>query len=355
MRPFTFKRNRVGRIYEGGRLIDELQGAAKPSDGLKPEEWIASAVRACNDGGKDPDEGVSAALLDGEEKLFTDLIAKEAEALFGKAHLAKHGPTPGFLTKLLDSAIRLPLQAHPDREAAKRLYGSKFGKTEAWIVLDGRHGGPEEPYVLFGFNERLDEKAFREEAISGEMPRSLEMVRKQPVKPWDVMLIRGGVPHAIGAGNLILEIMEPSDWVVQPEARCGKQKLSVADRFGKIDPKASLDVFHFKGEGVSDAWERAFLKPRKLDSGEGYELSSLIDRVETGFFGAMRLSLSGDWKWNGHGAPFGVGVAVEGSCEIVSEGKTLKLSQGGSVFIPASCEDAVFRGKAEIVFALPPA
>ncbi len=355
MGPFTFKRNRVGRIYRGGRLIDELQGAPKPADGFLPEEWIASAVRVCNDGSDDPLEGISMALAGGREAPFTDLIAQDAEALFGKAHLAKHGRTPGFLTKLLDSAIRLPLQAHPDRDASRRLYNSKFGKTEAWIVLDGRHDGPEEPYVLFGFNDKLDERVFREESLTGEMPRSLEMLRKHYVKPGDTLLIKGGVPHAIGPGNFIMEIMEPSDWVVQPEALCGDRRLSLGDRFGKVEPKAALGVFHFKGDGVKDAWEKAKLEPKKLEAGKGHSLFLLIDREEIGFFGAMKLELEGEWSWNGHGAPFGVGVVVKGSCDVLSGGAALRLKQGDSVFVPASCEDAVFKGDAQIVFALPPA
>ena len=350
MRPFTFKRNRVRRIYTGGKLIDQLQGASNAADGYLPEEWLASTVKACNDGSEDPLEGIGIALFEGEEIPFTELTAKCAEELFGKPHVAKHGAMPGFLTKLLDSAIRLPIQAHPDRQMAQELYSSKFGKTEAWIVLDGRHDGPEEPYVLFGFNEKLDEKVFREESLSGKMSKGLGMLKKHYVKPGDVLLIRGGVPHAIGPGNFIMEIMEPSDWVVQPEEFCGERKLTQADRFGKIDPKKVLDVFHFKDDEQDGAW----LKPSEIDSGKGYTLNSLIDREKTSFFGAMKLDLSGEWTWNTHGAPFAVGAVTKGNCEISSEGKTLHLNGGDSLFIPASCQNASFKGDATIIFALPP-
>ena len=35
--------------------------------------------------------------------------------------------------------------------------------------------------------------------------------------PGDVWIVPGGLPHAIGAGVLMVEVMEPSDWVVRCE------------------------------------------------------------------------------------------------------------------------------------------
>jgi mannose-6-phosphate isomerase len=354
MDPFTFRRNRVSRIYKGGLLIDNLQGAAEPKDDFIPEEWMASTVKACNDGGTNPMEGVSVAIVDGKEAYFTDLIAKDPEALFGKAHLKKYGPTPGFLTKLLDSAIRLPLQAHPDRVMSQKLYNSPFGKTEAWIVLDGRHDGKQEPYVLLGFNESLDEEVFRKEALDGDMKDSLGMMHKHYVKPGDVMMLLGGVPHAIGPGNFILEIMEPTDWVVQPESLCGDRRLTLADRFGKVAPKASLDVFHFKGASKEQTWNDAALSPKTIEKTGSFTLSSLIDREEQKYFGALKISLSGEWSWKKSVAPFATGVLVKGSCYLESKGSILKLKQGDALFIPASAKTVTFKGEAEIIFALPP-
>lgn len=99
----------------------------------------ASTVEA--QGPRRPGEGVSRVLLpDGGSVPFDRLLGEEAEEILGPAHVARFGKAPGFLTKLLDSAIRLPVQAHPDRAAAKRLFGSEYGKTEAWIVI----GRPED-------------------------------------------------------------------------------------------------------------------------------------------------------------------------------------------------------------------
>ena len=144
------------------------------------------------------------------------------------------------VTKLLDSAIRLPIQAHPDRTASQRLFHSPYGKTEAWIVLGGRRINGEEPYLLMGFNDRFDFEVFRREALSGVMDQTLGMMHRYPITPGEVILIPGGFPHAIGSGVLVQEIMEPTDWVIQPEARCGEQPLTMQDRFGGLDPEEAL-------------------------------------------------------------------------------------------------------------------
>lgn len=52
----------------------------------------------------------------------------------------------GVLVKFLDSAERLPIQVHPDKEKAKILFHSGYGKTEAWYILDGRKIHGENPY-----------------------------------------------------------------------------------------------------------------------------------------------------------------------------------------------------------------
>ena len=65
LRPVFFRRNRVFRVYLGGKLFADFLGDA-PQDGNEPEEWICSAVRAINPGHTDPLEGISKRLEDGK-------------------------------------------------------------------------------------------------------------------------------------------------------------------------------------------------------------------------------------------------------------------------------------------------
>ncbi|MEG2274745.1 MAG: mannose-6-phosphate isomerase, partial [Clostridia bacterium] len=45
--PIFFERNRVFRVYLGGKQYAKLCGD-KPEDNFFPEEWIASKVKAIN-------------------------------------------------------------------------------------------------------------------------------------------------------------------------------------------------------------------------------------------------------------------------------------------------------------------
>ena len=47
------------------------------------------------------------------------------------------------------------------------------------------------------------------------------VLNRIPIKPGDVFLIPSRCVHAIGAGCLILEVQEPTDFTISPEYWCG--------------------------------------------------------------------------------------------------------------------------------------
>jgi len=354
MRPFKFDENRVWRVYTGGRMIDESRGAADPADGSFPEDWIASSVVAGNPPGSPGSKGPSMALTSDGRVSFSELLERHPVEMLGERHVEHFGASTGFLAKLLDSAIRLPLQAHPDNAAAKRLYGSEYGKTEAWIVLGTREIRGGKPYLMLGFNENLDVETFKREAMTGEMPDSLGMIHRHEVIPGDVILLRGGLVHAIGPGVFMVEIMEPTDFVTQPEGGCGDQPLSLIDRFGKLAPEKALEVFDFTSVTKEEAWSGCVLTAKPKSECGGSILSTLIDRNEIGFFGAERLSLRGAFEMENGDGVCAAAVVVDGDLKLIADGVSLELRCGDAFFIPACVEKRAFRGTAEVVFMLPP-
>jgi mannose-6-phosphate isomerase len=181
---------RVYRFYRGGALIDRLRGGPE-RDGEYPEDWIGSVVQADNPGRV---EGLSR-LEDG--RLLRDAVAADP-AYWG---------TPDVLVKLLDPAVRLPVHAHPDRAFAREHLGSEHGKTEAWIVVATREAEAE---VWLGLREPVGVARYRAwiEAQDGAL---LESLHRLTVRAGDVVYVPAGVPHAIGAGALIVELQEPAD------------------------------------------------------------------------------------------------------------------------------------------------
>jgi mannose-6-phosphate isomerase len=203
---------RVHRFYRGGALIGSLRG--EPSeDGSLPEEWVGSVTPASNPGRADPDEGLSR-LVDG--RLLRDAVGADPIGWLGEEHVARFGTSTGVLVKLLDAAERLPVHAHPDRTFARRALDSPFGKTEAWLVLRTRQ---EQAEVWVGLREEVEPERFLEWVRAQDVERLLGSLNRVLVRAGDVVYVPAGVPHALGAGLLIAEVQEPTDFSILCEWR----------------------------------------------------------------------------------------------------------------------------------------
>ena len=163
-------------------------------------------------------------------------------------------------------------------------------------MLEGRRINGEEPYLLMGFNDRFDFEVFRREALTGVMEKTLGMMHRYPITPGEVILIPGGFPHAIGSGVLVQEIMEPTDWVVQPESFCGECPLTLSDRFCGLDAESALGVFHCRTFSEEELRRNIVLPPRILEKTPDALLLERIDRKTIRFFGSMELQLHGSWR-----------------------------------------------------------
>jgi mannose-6-phosphate isomerase len=204
VQPRRLTPTRVYRFYRGGLLIDRMRGE-DGADTDFPEDWVGSVTQASNPGRDEPLAGLSQ-LDDGS--LLRDAIASDPDGWLGSD--AARGST-GVLVKLLDAAERLPVHFHPDRTFARAHFGSEFGKTEAWIVLATRE---EESEVWIGMRERVDRGTYRGWIDRQERDRLLDALHRVPVRAGDVIFVPAGTPHAIGAGALIAELQEPTDFSI---------------------------------------------------------------------------------------------------------------------------------------------
>lgn len=218
---------RVNRTYRGGMLLDEFLGKANCEDSFYPEDWISSFVEAKNKNYV-PNEGLSKT---DDGTLITD---KVAAGDYGEGRT-----DAGVLIKLLDSCERLGIQVHPTDDYAMKIFGTPYGKTECWHILNTRTIDGIKPKIYIGFKpyvtKELWEKFFIEQNIAGMLDAMIQV----EVNPGDTILVRGGMPHAIGGGCFMLEIQQPSDYTM----RCETTPLSG-------DPYTPMQIHYGAGEAA---------------------------------------------------------------------------------------------------------
>ncbi len=279
---------RVWRTYRGGRELDRLLGIEPATDGPFPEDWLASTTPAANPVARPEGEGLTRARLDGRSTPLRDLLRRFPDALLGADHVGRFGPELGFLAKLLDSSIRLHIQAHPTAAYARQHLGKPHGKAEGYVILATR---PEvaEPYIYLGFQRPPEPEAYRRAILEQDETALLAPFDKVLVKPGDAFVVPGGLPHAIGEGVLMLEVMEPSDLVVRLEFERGGYVLPESARFMGHSVDLAIDLMDFAPLTADALAERCFASPRLLiDDGSTGRLESLIDARQTPCFVVQR-------------------------------------------------------------------
>jgi len=342
--PVFFKRNRVARVYQGGKLFADFFGD-EPIDNMYPEEWIASTVRALNQGSVDPREGLS--LVEGTDVTFQELLAHEAQCMVGQKK------SFDLLVKALDSAIRLPVQTHPDPSFSRKYFHSEYGKTEMWLILKTRP----DACIYFGFRDQITKTQFAEAVAKSETERNaLEpLLNRTSVYEGEVYLIPSRCVHAIGAGCLILEVQEPTDFTIQPEFWCGDYKLNQQEMYIGLAPDIALDCFDFSVCGP-DAIHLSRKEPLILTHNDNYVLESLISYQDTPCFSVQRFTLKCDAIKLTHAPALYIVVNGEGS---LYWGNHTRAVHTGSYFFLPHClaDEAALRtqGTMQVICCLPPA
>ncbi|MCT2585015.1 class I mannose-6-phosphate isomerase [Actinophytocola gossypii] len=203
-RPVKLPANQPERFYRGGAAIAALRGTEPREFG--PEDWVASCTTLH---GK-RDVGLSA-LPSGT--LLRDAVAAHPEDWLGATHLARHGTDPALLVKLLDAGQRLPVHCHPSDRFAAAHYGSRYGKTEAWVVVGAAPGAS----VHLGFAREQSAETVADWVARQDTPAMLGALNEVPVRAGDTVFVPAGLPHAIGAGVFIVELQQPTDLSVTLE------------------------------------------------------------------------------------------------------------------------------------------
>ena len=323
-KPVFFEKNRVFRVYLGGKLFSDFFGD-NSEDCFYPEEWVCSSTKALNEGSTDEYEGVSK--VKGTDIYFNELLENEKELMLGNRN------SFDVLVKALDSAIRLPVQAHPDKAFSRVHFNSEFGKAESWLVLGAREGA----CIYFGFKDGVTDEEFEKAVDDSETDKSAmeNLLNKIPVNVGDVYFIPAKAVHAIGAGCLILEVQEPTDFTIQPERWCGDYHLSDNEMYIGLEKETALSVFDYS-YNYDKVMKECKKTPVTAYEADGCKKEILISNADTPCFSVERYVLNNGKTEALQGVC--VYVVTEGEGKITSDGYEKEIKKGDYFFMPHSCD-----------------
>ena len=181
------------RVWGGRRLADRF-GMALPDGKTIGEAWmLVDRPEAQSVVSSGPLAGTTLGALWRSDR---------RETIFGSDALDAGDRFP-LLIKLLDCEQTLSVQVHPPAEAAAQLGGEP--KTEMWVILDADDGA----HIFAGLRNGVTRESFEAALNAGEDVSTL--LSRRDVSVGDVMFLPSGRVHAIGAGNVILEVQQNSD------------------------------------------------------------------------------------------------------------------------------------------------
>jgi mannose-6-phosphate isomerase len=188
--PLVFEPLFMERVW-GGRRLETLLGKRLQPGVRIGESWeIVDREDAQSVVHEGPLRGLT----------LNELWTGQRAAIFGPG--LADSPRFPLLCKILDAQDRLSVQVHPPAEVAPRLGGEP--KTEMWYILDALL----ESDLYAGLKRGVTRAAFEQALREG---RVAEQIHGFPIQAGDTMFIPSGRIHAIGAGNLIIEVQQNSD------------------------------------------------------------------------------------------------------------------------------------------------
>ena len=192
MNPFKFTPYLKSVIW-GGERIAALKNIETDLTDIG-ESWEISGV-----------QGNETVVSEGADKglKLSELIAKYGARLVGEDVYARYGTEFPLLVKIIDARRDLSVQVHPDDKLAAQRHGCA-GKTEMWYIL----ATEPDAKIYAGLSRQLDPETYRRDV---ENKTIMNDITAHDSHPGDIFFLPAGRVHAIGAGNLLLEIQQPRD------------------------------------------------------------------------------------------------------------------------------------------------
>lgn len=319
MKPFKFTPY-LKSVLWGGTKIAALKGIEVDRSDIG-ESWEISGV-----------PGNETCVSEGEYKGYrlSELIKTFKESLLGKKVYEAYGDSFPLLVKIIDANRDLSVQVHPDDSLAQHRHHCP-GKTEMWYILDAEPGAR----IYAGLCRQLTPATYKEHVESKTI---MDDIAAHESHPGDVFFLPAGRIHAIGAGNLLVEIQQTSDITYR-----------IYD-YDRVDADGNPRQLHT--DLAADAIDYTVYPDYKSASETQPDGSNLL--AECRYFSVREHDVDGTVGIDYAHGSFVIMVCTNGSLTIHCDGSETYLSQGESLLVPAERADLSVSGRGQVVTACVP-
>ncbi len=256
---------------------------------------------------------------------INELTQRFGNELLGKKVVETYGDTFPLMIKLIDANQNLSIQVHPNNDLAMRVH-NRPGKTEMWYVIDALPGAG----IYSGLRNPLTPEVIKEKINDQTLINDLAL---HPSSSGDIFFIPAGRIHAIGAGNLIAEIQEPSDITYR-----------IYD-YGRKDANGNPRELHTELASQAIAPERnADVPPTRANP----ELSDTCV-VDYPRFNTRRILVDGKTTIEPNEDSYTVLMCVDGEATLSYPGGETKLRPGLTLLIPAVMPEVEVNGRCTLL------
>jgi len=306
--PLKFEPVLKEKVWGGNRLVTTYHKKGDPS--LKcGESWELSAVSGNL-------SVVSNGFLAGNN--IEELIEVYMGDLTGDAVFDRFGNEFPLLIKFIEAREDLSIQVHPGDKMSRERHKA-YGKTEMWYILESEKGSK----IYTGFKENVSREIYLDALSTGELAGLLNI---ETPDAGDVFFTPEGRIHAIGAGNILVEIQQTSD-ITYRIFDWNRKEYNGKPR--ELHTELAVDAIDFKASGKARIVKEPVLnRTENLVNCEFFNTNiiSFNDRIVKDY------SLFDS---------FVIYICTEGEFMIRWDGNSEPVKKGETVLLPAMIKDIV--------------
>ena len=305
--PLVFKPIYHGKMWGGSQIKDFL----KRKDLPKSKDPIGESWELVD---REDEQSV---VVNGPLKGMTisQLVTNYGQSLLGGKYTGGRFP---LLVKIIDASERLSLQVHPDEQTCAKLGKGAEPKTEMWYILNAQKGAK----IMAGVNPRSTKHKLLSSIKTPDVEKELQVFESTA---GDAYFISSGTLHAIGEGNLLIEVQQNSDTTYR-----------VSD-WGRVDEKGNSRELHVDQalESINYTNRTSPRIPGVVGIVQHNRKFAVVNRCR--FFTVDDLRLIGEWNENTTTADsFHLISCINKAIRISTDESTIDLTPGQTCLIPAN-------------------